>query len=190
MSIGQDGGVGEYVAFLRAINLGKNRKFPMAELRALLEREGFDGVETWIQTGNVRLRSAMRSPQRLATRLEELFEADRGFAVPTVVLTPGELRQVYVDAHELAPPPQLATAEVRRYVTLLKDDPPVDVVTEIESLELDGEAARVRGRAVHVWVRDGYQNARLSNTRIERSLGVATTRDLKVVTTLAERWGA
>ena len=122
-------------------------------------------------------------------RLEELFEADRGFAVPTVVLTPRELRQVYVDAQELAPPPPLASAEVRRYVTLLKDDPPAEVVDEIHALELEGEAARVRGRAVHVWVRDGYQNARLSNTRIERSLGVATTRDLKVVTTLAERWG-
>lgn len=184
------GGVGEYVAFLRAINLGKTRTFPMAELRALLEREGFDGVETWIQTGNVRLRSTLRSPQRLATRLEELFEADRGFAVPTVVLTPSELRQVYVDAQELAPTPELGAAAVRRYVTFLKDEPPAHLVDEIHSLELDGEAARVRGRAVHVWVRDGYRNARLNNARIERSLGVATTRDLKVVTTLAERWGA
>lgn len=180
----------EYVAFLRAINLGKNRKFPMAELRALLEREGFEAVETYIQTGNVRLRSTLRSPQRLAERLEELFEADRGFAVPTVVLTPAELRQVYVDAQELVPPPHLATAEVRRYVTLLKDDPPADAVAEIEALELDGEAARVRGRAVHVWLRDGYQNAKLSNAWIERSLGMATTRDLKVVTALAERWGS
>ena len=124
------GGVGEYVAFLRAINLGKNRKFPMAELRALLEREGFDGVETWIQTGNVRLRSTLRSPQRLAGRLEELFEADRGFAVPTVVLTPRELRQVYVDAQELSPPPAVASSEVRRYVTLLKDDPPAERITD------------------------------------------------------------
>ena len=184
------GRVGEYVAFLRAINLGKNRKFPMAELRALLEREGFDAVETWIQTGNVRLRSTLRSPQRLAARLEELFEADRGFAVPTVVMTPGELRQVYVDAQQLAPPPQLSSGEVRRFVTLLKDDPPAEAVEALHAIELETEAARVRGRAVHVWVRDGYQNARINNTRIERSLGVATTRDLKVVTTLAERWGA
>lgn len=180
----------DYVAFLRAINLGKSRTFPMAELRALLEREGFDAVETWIQTGNVRLRSTLRSPQRLATRLEELFEADRGFAVPTVVLTPVELRQVYVDAQGLAPPPHLASAEVRRYVTFLKDDPPAAVVDELEGLDLDGEAARVRGRAVHVWVRDGYRNARLSNTWIERRLGVATTRDLKVVAALAQRWAS
>lgn len=182
--------MGQYVAFLRAINLGKNRKFPMAELRALLEREGFDPVETHIQTGNVRLGSRLRSPQRLATRLEELFEADRGFAVSTVVLTPRELRQVYVDAQELPTPPHLESGEVRRYVTFLKDEPATDVVAEIEAIARETEAARVRGRAVHIWVRDGYQNALLNNARIERSLGVATTRDLKVVTTLAERWGA
>lgn len=181
--------MGEHVAFLRAINLGRNRTFPMAELRALLEGAGFDGVETHIQTGNVRFRSSLRSPQRLAARLEELFEADRGFPVPTVVLSPAELRQVYVAALELPTPRHLTSGQVRRYVTFLKSAPPSDVVTEIEELDLENEAARVRGRAVHVWVRDGYQNARLNNTRIERSLGVATTRDLKVVTTLAERWG-
>jgi hypothetical protein len=36
----------------------------------------------------------------------------------------------------------------------------------------------------------GYQSARINNARVEKLLGVATTRDLKVVTTLAERWGA
>jgi endo-1,4-beta-mannosidase len=39
-------------------------------------------------------------------------------------------------------------------------------------------------------MRQGYQNAKLNNARVEKLLGVATTRDLKVITTLAERWGA
>jgi uncharacterized protein (DUF1697 family) len=186
----QDGRVADYVAFLRAINLGKNRKFPMAELRACLAGAGFDEVETYIQTGNVRLRSTMRSPVRLAERLEELFEADRGFAVPTVVMTTAELRTVYDDAMGLEPPSAAHADGLRRYVTLLKEPPARAAVEEIETLDHDGEAARVRGRAVHVWVRDGYQNARINNARIEKLCGAATTRDLKVITTLAQRWGA
>ena len=35
-----------YVAFLRAINLGKNRKFPMADVRRVLTTAGFTDVET------------------------------------------------------------------------------------------------------------------------------------------------
>ena len=176
----------DYVAFLRAINLGKNRKFPMAELRACLEGAGMEGVETYIQTGNVRLRCGLRSASRVAERLEDLFLADRGFAVPAVVLTPSELRTVYDDAVSLDLP---LGADVRRYVTLLKEPPPDDAAAGVEALSVDGEAARVRGRAVHVWVRDGYQSAKLNNARLERMCGVATTRDLKVVATLAERWG-
>ncbi len=176
----------EYVAFLRAINLGKNRKFPMAELRSVLDSAGFADVETYIQTGNVRLRSPMRSVDRVASRLEEVFAADRGFDVPTVVLTPAELRQVHADAVASAPP---AGEEVRRYVTFLKEPADAQLVAAVDALTVDGEAARAVGRAVHVWVRDGYRSSRISNARLERMLGVATTRDLKVVTTLAGRWG-
>ncbi|GAB2749539.1 DUF1697 domain-containing protein [Nocardioides pakistanensis] len=175
-----------YVAFLRAINLGRTRKFPMAELRSCVEAAGFRDVETYIQTGNLRVSTSMRSADRVAALLEEVFEADRGFAVPTVVLTPDELRQVHDDAHSLEP---LVEGDVRRYVTFLRSPAPPDVAAEIAAIEAEGEAARAIGRAVHVWVRDGYQSARINNARIERRLGVATTRDLKVVTTLTQRWG-
>jgi uncharacterized protein (DUF1697 family) len=182
--------VADYVAFLRAINLGRTRKFPMAELRDCLEVAGFDDVETYIQSGNVRLRSPMRSPVRLADRLEELFEADRGFSVPTVVLTTKELRTVYDDAVGLRAPVEGPVDELRRYVTLLKEPPTTSAAKELEALSDDGEAARVRGRAVHLWTRNGYQNARINNARVEKLLGVATTRDLKVIATLTQRWGA
>jgi len=177
----------DYVAFLRAINLGKTRKFPMAELRSCLEAEGFGQVETHINTGNVRLRSPLRSTIRVARRLEEVFESDRGFVVRTVVMTPAELRKVYDDALSLDAP---LPGELRRYVTLLAEPAPAGSAAEIEGIELQDEAARVLGRAVHVWIRDGYQSSRINNARIEKLLGVATTRDLKVVATLAERWGA
>ena len=123
-------------------------------------------------------------------RLEEIFEADRGFAVPTVVVTAKELRQVYDDALRLEPPSAAHADGLRRYVTLLKEPPSKATATEVEELSTDEEVAWVRGRAVHLWMRSGYQNARLNNAKVEKMLGVATTRDLKVITTLAERWGA
>ena len=42
-----------YVAFLRAINLGPNRKFAKADIVAATEAAGGTDVETYINTGNV-----------------------------------------------------------------------------------------------------------------------------------------
>src|SRR4051812_1111461 len=108
-----------YIAFLRAVNVGK-RKYPMAELRALLTDAGYADVATHIQTGNVLLRTPTRSGAKVAADLEALFARDRGFDVPTVVLTPEELAQVARDADEVAAghPP-----DHRHYVSLLKEAP-------------------------------------------------------------------
>ena len=44
--------MGRMVALLRAVNVG-GRKLPMAELRALCGRLGWEDVATYIQSGNV-----------------------------------------------------------------------------------------------------------------------------------------
>src|SRR3954447_26979294 len=42
----------QWVALLRAVNLGSRNKVPMAELRRVLEDAGCDSVRTYIQSGN------------------------------------------------------------------------------------------------------------------------------------------
>ena len=54
---------------------------------------------------------------------------------------------------------------------------------------MEGERLAVRGRAVHWWLGKPTRAAKIGNVRIEKALGPGTTRDLKVVATLAGRWG-
>jgi uncharacterized protein (DUF1697 family) len=171
------------IAFLRAINLGKNRRFAMADLKECLAAAGFPDVETYLATGNIRVGTRMRSRSRLEERLEEVFEACTGFAVPTIVVTPAELRAV----HDAATALELTAA--RRYVTFLKEPLSAEAKAEIDAWDAPGEGARAMDRAVVWWLDHPSQAARFSNARAERH-AVATTRDLKVVATLAERWGA
>ena len=122
----------KFVAFLRAVNVGK-RKYPMAELREALAAAGFTEVETHIQTGNVLLRTTMRSPAKVVEALEEAMREDRGFEVPVVLLTPAELAQVAADAEtvraEQEEPkwrqyvePARSRATTRTRVALIEDD--------------------------------------------------------------------
>lgn len=186
-------GVPSYVAFLRAINLGATRRFPKDDIRRCVESLGCTDVATHINTGNVLLTTPMRSRARIEARLEEAFLIDRGFEVPTIVLTLAELAHIVADADavqtEMAEQAG-AGAPYRQYVTLLKHEPASQAVAEIEGLRYAGERARVRGRVVHLTLTEkGYDQARLSNARIEKLLGVATTRDVKVIRALAQKWG-
>ncbi|WP_462418264.1 DUF1697 domain-containing protein [Kytococcus sp. Marseille-QA3725] len=82
-----------WIGFLRAVNLGARRKFPMSDVVACVEGLGFTDVATHLNTGNVRFSTTMRSRERITERLEVAFAADRGFDVPVVLLTPAEVRE-------------------------------------------------------------------------------------------------
>ena len=47
----------DYIVLLRGVNVGGKSRVPMAELRELLETNGFEGVSTYINSGNVLLSS-------------------------------------------------------------------------------------------------------------------------------------
>jgi len=170
-----------YVAFLRAINLGPTRKFPKADIVAAAERAGFTDVATHINTGNVRVTTRMRSRAKVEAALEKEFEADRGFAVPTIVFSPAEICTIADDADDLA-------AAGRHYVSLLKQPPTAEGTRTIEAAGGDGERAVVRDRAVHLLLGENYHEATLQNAAVEKALGVATNRNITVIRALAEKW--
>ena len=174
-----------YIAFLRAVNVGK-RAYPMAELRAALTAAGYDGVQTHIQTGNVLLTTPERSRAAVTRALEELFEKDRGFDVTTVVLTPKEVAAIAEEADQVAGdrPPEFA-----HYVSLLAAKPPRAKATEMEQQSRDKERVVVRGRAVHLLYDLPYHQAKTSNAAVEKILGPATNRNLTVIKAIAEKWG-
>ena len=175
-----------FIAFLRAVNVGK-RKYPMAELREALTAAGFEGVETHIQTGNVLLRTNLRSKKKVIEALEKAMLADRGFEVPVVLLTPKELTETSDEARSFAQGKKLQG----HYLTLLAEPPTKEGRVAIEARSGDGEHVQVGARAVHLMLSTRpYHEATTGNAEVERHLGVATTRNLTVITKLAEKWGS
>ena len=170
-----------YVAFLRAINLGATRKFPKADIVTATEAAGATDVATHINTGNVLLTMPLRSRAKVEAALEAAYAADRGFAVPTIVFTPSELRRIAADAAEL-------DHAGRHYVSLLKDEPTAAATEVIEGAGGAGARAVVRDRAVHLLVDGDYHSASLTNAEVEKALGVATNRNLTVIRALVEKW--
>ncbi len=175
-----------YVAFLRAVNVG-GRFVKMAELRVALEEAGFTDVATHIQSGNVFVRSPRRSTAAVGSEMATVLGEFAGFDVPCVVRTPAQLRSALAAID--AVPPLLQGA--RRYVAFADGPVPSDAAAQLDAWDASGERCRVLGSEILAELANGFQNTRLTNTRIERITGRTTTwRDLKVVRALDEKWGA
>src|SRR5688500_19205796 len=85
-----------YLVLLRGINVGGKNKVPMAELRSLLERLGFESVSTYIASGNVFLDSDLSASKvagKIEAALPKAFKLDTEL-LRVAVLTKGELEAV------------------------------------------------------------------------------------------------
>lgn len=176
-----------HIVLLRAVNVG-GRWVKMQRLREVLTAAGFDDVQTHIQSGNVCLGSAMRSAPKVASTLEELLEAEFGFAIPCLVRSPVQLRAIAEYADGLADP--LDGATLRRYVTFFREPLPPERAVELSKWTEPAERLHPSGSELYWWLGKSTHEAKVSNAVLERGGLVATTRDLKVVRTLADAWGA
>ncbi len=82
-----------YVALLRAVNVGGTGKLPMSELKAMCAAEKFEGVQTYIASGNV-VFSASRSEAQIKAALEKRLKAYMGKPVGVIVRTAREVTAV------------------------------------------------------------------------------------------------
>ena len=173
-----------YIAFLRAVNVA-SRWVKMARVNTLLPEHGYAEVATHIQSGNLRVTTPTRSAAKVAAHLRTVLSLVFGFDIPAIVRTPAQLREL-VGTIDGIPAP---LPDVRVYIALLQADPSAQARKILDNWDNPGERAAVVGPHVILWLTVPFHKARLTNARIESLAGVATTRDLKVVRTLAEKWG-
>jgi uncharacterized protein (DUF1697 family) len=167
-----------WVAFLRAVNLGGRNKVPMAGLRALLEKAGYDGVRTYIASGNVLLEGSA-SRTKLAGDLERLVADGFGVTTTAIMRKPRELASV-VEAHPFG-----NTAET--HVAFLASRPTRAAAARLDAVDSGADRVVLAGSDLYLRLPQGVQGSRLSAARIESLLGVpATMRNWRTVVALAE----
>lgn len=73
------------VALLRGINVGGNKKVPMAVLKKTLEKLGYENVVTLLASGNVSFDSPEAAGPKLVAKLEEALEKTFTFTIPVIL---------------------------------------------------------------------------------------------------------
>jgi uncharacterized protein (DUF1697 family) len=169
----------QYVGLLRGVNVGGHNKVKMVDLKAQLEEAGCSDVITYIQSGNIILRSNLASSE-VATLMETTIHTHFGLTIPTVVLTAeafGNVVQECPFTTEMQA--QASESDVEQlYVAFLTSPATADEINALKSAATGDE---------QLWV-SPHQNAlylRLPNGIRETKL---FTRFPKTVSTTVRNW--
>lgn len=174
-----------WIVLLRGVNVGGRGRLPMAELREALEASGFEDVRTYIQSGNVVLRSPARSAARVEDQVKEVVAASHGLELGVQALRASDLEEA-----EAGSPFRDEPEEKTVHFLFLSAKPAAAGVKALAELAADSETFEVAGRVLHLHAPDGLARSKLA-ARAEAKLGVeATGRNLRTVRKLLELAGA
>lgn len=81
----------KYVALLRGVNVGGNRRVPKAEFQKVLEGMGFRDVVIYINSGNAVFTS---DSQPKTSDVEQALEDYFGFTIPTLILSADKIKAI------------------------------------------------------------------------------------------------
>ena len=168
------------VVLLRGINIGPRNRIAMPALRKELAAAGFEGVSTYLQSGNIVL-SSDTPPDELARDFGKLVSEVFGLQIAAVARTRDELATV-VQRNPLA---DVAVNPKRYQVSFLSAEPDPDAVRACEAVAAPQERLVAVGRELYAWHPDGVGRSRLWSKLAGPALGVtATARNWSTVTAL------
>jgi len=170
------------IVLLRGINLGARNRVSMPELRAALERDGFDDVQTYLQSGNVVLTSDA-SPEEVAERCRRRIA--RAFKLQIDVVT--RTREQLAAVVKRDPLGKVASDPKRYQVSFLACELDAAILAELAELAVAPERLVAIGRELYAWHPRGVARSKLWARLADRRLGVpATARNWTTVTKLLE----
>jgi len=159
------------IALLAGINVGGNRKVPMADLRALATKLGYSQVETYIASGNLVFRTT-QTPVECEVALEAAIEKKLGFFVDVVVRTAAEWSAL-AKLDPLAP--LSATQGSLAYLLLTKKPHLPTAVKAIRERAAAGERVEERPGALFIHYPKGAGTTKLSPAFLDKAAGSKVT---------------
>ena len=172
------------ISLLRGVNVGGHRKVKMDDLRALYESLGFEGVQTYINSGNVIFKTSGRDPARLRKRIEDAIEGACGFRSDVILRTPSELRGV-IARNPFAARHSLDAS--RLAIHFLAGDPSAAAREQVLAIDAAPEELHIDGRELYIYYHNGMARPKLSLPMVEKTLLMpGTSRNWNTVRKLLE----
>jgi uncharacterized protein (DUF1697 family) len=170
-----------YAAFLRAINLGRNRRVSGAELCEIFESLGLEDVAAFRTSGNV----VFAAPRDMTGKLEAALEQKLGYDVGVFLRNEKQVRAIA----EHDPFPRARGGKLQ--VTLLAKKPAAGVQKKVLALATKDDRLAFGERELYWLPKAGTQTSELDSDAVAELLGAPTTmRTMGTIEQLAAKFFA
>ena len=178
----------KHAAFLRGINLGRNRRVSGAELRSRFVELGFHDVETFRTSGNVIFGAGREQLAKMSERIEEGLGESLGYEVAVFLRTSAEIRAL---ADREPFPRQLVEASKGKLqVMMLSGKPAARARKAALALATDEDRLTFGDRELYWLPSGGTRDSSLDPKTIEKLLGPTTMRTKGTIDQLAAKYFA
>lgn len=177
----------KFVALLRGVNVGKVKRVPMADLRALLSGMGYTNVSTLLNSGNAVFRASNGTSAKHAEEIAAAVLARLKVEVPVVVKSAKELANIISEN-----PIKVGASEHSRFiVAFVQDTKALSSLAAIGALVKPPEQFAVGSSAVYLLCARGVLESKAGEALLGKAGRSATTRNwatvLKLQTLVGER---
>ena len=166
-----------FVALLRGVNVGKAKRVPMAELRALLSDLGYTSVATLQNSGNAVFRALRSTPAKLAKSIAAAISARLDVEVPVIVVSASDLSAIIAEN-----PIEAATEHHPRFlVAFVPDEKALSSLATIEQLVVPPERFAVGKHAAYLLGANGILESKAGEALLGKAGKSVTTRNWATV---------
>ena len=168
------------IALLRGVNLGGNKKVPMAELKRLVEGLGFTDVRTLLNSGNVVFTARASAVRTAAARIQQTLLDQLGVSSKVTVLTAEELGAI-LDENPIA---GLCDNPSRMLIAVFAEEGARAKAEALAKQAWAPEVMSVGTRAAYLWCVNGISAGQLGFA-VDKALKTGVTaRNLGTMTKL------
>ncbi len=174
---------------LRGVNVGGSNKLPMKDLCAMVVDLGFDDVSSYIQSGNVVLRSD-REPADIAAAIRAGITDRFGFTCALTLRTRSQMAAVIESSPFAAGAADVGHLHVTFLIPPTTGAEARDAVATLDLSSYAPEELQVIGDEIHLHLPGGMGRSRLAVDVAKRKSVSGTTRNWRTVNELAARLAA
>ena len=159
----------QYIVLLKGINVGGHKKIPMAELRQLMTNNGFQEVHTYIQSGNIILKTNENEIYKIEDRISKSILDYFGFEVSVLVKTRKELQRIFDES------PFSQDKKKASYFMMLHNTPDETAVKEASEKIYEGEEYQIINDCIYYFYEKGLGQSKFNVNFFERRFKTFTT---------------